>query len=369
MVFLMNPMASLRAAFVALALTVSASAQSHTFSHLAGSTGGAAADDGPVAAARFNYPSAVAVDREGNVFVADTTNHTIRKISGGSVATLAGFADAWAIATVWAGWRVSISRALWPWTAEGTVYVADSINGRIRKITARGKVTTVSPSVGIVYALAVDGEGSVYVARNAIQKITPAGQLLTIAGVAGSSGSSDGTGSAARFNEVMGLAVDAAGNVYAADSGNHTIRRITPKGVVTTVAGLAGSPGSSDGGGSAARFKGPFGVAVDRDGNLFVADSFNSTIRRIDPSGVVTTVSGNAGADGGIADGPGSSATLQRAAGYRCRRRRDDLRRRHVQSHHSHDQSRRCRRDNRGPAERAGQQRRQRQRGAILPAV
>lgn len=301
-------MASLRAAFLALGLAASAFAQSHTFSHLAGSTGGAAADDGPVAAARFNYPSAVAVDRAGNVFVADTTNHTIRKISGGSVATLAGFADAWGNRDGVGG----VARFNQPGAVavdgKGTVYVADSFNGRIRKISARGNVTTLGPFVGVVFALAVDEEGSVYVARDAIQKITPGGQLLTIAGVAGSSGSSDGTGSAARFEDVMGLAVDAAGNIYAADSGSHIIRKITPEGVVTTIAGLAGSPGSSDGSGSTARFKGPHGIAIDRNGDLFVADSFNSTIRRIDPSGVVTTVAGNAGDDGGIADGPGSSA-------------------------------------------------------------
>jgi sugar lactone lactonase YvrE len=308
-------MGSLRAALVAVALAASASAQSHTFSHLAGSTGGAAADDGPAATARFNYPSAVAVDREGNVFVADTTNHTIRKISGGSVTTLAGFADGWGNRDGVGG----VARFNQPGAVavdgEGTVYVADSFNGRIRRISAGGKVTTLGPFVGVVFALAVDGEGSLYVARNAIQKITRDGQLLTIAGVDGSSGSSDGTGSAARFNDVMGLAVDATGNVYAADSGNHTIRRITPEGVVTTIAGLAGASGSSDGSGSSARFSGPHGIAVDRSGNLFVADSFNSTVRRIDPSGVVTTVAGNAGEDGGIADGSGSSARFNAPLG------------------------------------------------------
>jgi sugar lactone lactonase YvrE len=300
-------MGPLRAAFVAFALAASASAQSHTFSHLAGSTGGAGSNDGPSAAARFNYPSAVAVDRAGNVYVADTTSHTIRKISGGSVSTLAGLAGEWGGRDGVGG----VARFNQPGAiavdGEETVYVADTLNGRVRRISARGHVTTLAPYVGIVYALAIDDEGSVYVARNAIQKITPGGQLLTIAGVAGSKGSSDGTGSAARFDDVMGLAVDAAGNIYAADSGSHTIRRITPEGVVTTIAGLAGSPGSSDGAGSAARFKGPHGIAVDGDGNLFVADSFNVTIRRIDPSGVVTTVAGKAGEDG-IADGPGSTA-------------------------------------------------------------
>ncbi len=300
-------MASLRAAFIAFALAASAFAQSYTFSHLAGSTGGAGSNDGPSAAARFNYPSAVAVDRAGNVYVADTTSHTIRKITGGSVVTLAGLAGEWGNRDGVGGLARFNQPSAIAVDGEGTVYVADTFNGRIRRISARSNVTTLAPYVGIVYALAVDEEGSVYVARNAIQKITPGGQLITIAGVPGSTGSSDGTGSAARFNDVMGLAVDAAGNIYAADIGSHTIRKITPEGVVTTIAGLAGSSGSSDGAGSAARFKGPYGIAVDREGNLFVADAFNSTIRRIDSSGVVTTVAGKVDEDG-IADGSGATA-------------------------------------------------------------
>ena len=105
--------------------------------------------------------------------------------------------------------------------------------------------------------MAVDGSGNVYVADTnnyTIRKITPAGVVSTLAGLAGTSGSADGTGSAARFNYPHGVAVDSSGNVYVADSGNNTIRKITPAGVVSTLAGLAGSSGSADGTGSAARF-------------------------------------------------------------------------------------------------------------------
>ena len=105
--------------------------------------------------------------------------------------------------------------------------------------------------------------------------------VTTLAGLAGSAGSADGTGSAARFNDPVGVAVDSAGNVYVADTDNHTIRKVTPAGVVTTLAGLAGSSGSADGTGSAARFNDPYGVAVDSAGNVYVAD----TGQRHDPEG------------------------------------------------------------------------------------
>jgi len=130
---------------------------------------------------------------------------------------------------------------------------------------------------------------------------TPAmqGQSLTIttlAGLAGASGSADGTGSAARFNQPAGVATDSSGNVYVADHDNHTIRKITPAGAVTTLAGLAGIPGSADAMGSAARFRQPTGVATDSSGNVYVGDFNNHTIRKITPAGAVTTLAGLAGA-------------------------------------------------------------------------
>jgi len=130
--------------------------------------------------------------------------------------------------------------------------------------------------------VATDSAGNIYVAdadNSTIRKITPAGVVTTLAGSAGLSGSADGTGSAARFNLPKGVATDSAGNVYVADGDNHTIRKITPAGVVTTLAGSAGQSGIADGTGSAARFSGPQGVATDSRGNVFVADTFNNKIR------------------------------------------------------------------------------------------
>jgi streptogramin lyase len=123
-----------------------------------------------------------------------------------------------------------------------------------------------------------------------IRKITPAGVVSTLAGAAGQSGSADGTGPVARFAAPRGLAADAAGNVYVADTDNHTIRKITPAGVVTTLAGKPGESGNTDGAGAAARFSEPRSVAVDAAGNVFVADSGNGSLRQITPDGVVSTI-------------------------------------------------------------------------------
>ena len=152
--------------------------------------------------------------------------------------------------------------------------------------------------------------GNVFVAdtdNNTIRKITPAGVVTTLAGTAGLSGSADGTGAAAASTRPDGVAVDGAGNVFVADTDNYTIRKITPAGVVTTLAGTAGSSGSADGTGAAARFIEPYGVAVDGAGNVFVADTGNNTIRKITPAGVVTTLAGTAGSSGS-ADGTGAAA-------------------------------------------------------------
>ena len=176
-------------------------------------------------------------------------------------------------------------------TPAGVVTTLAGLAGSQGSADGTGSAARFAWPIGV----AVDSTGNVYVADNGndtIRKVTPAGVVTTLAGLAGSSGSADGTGSAARFYGPSGVAVDSAGNVYVADTGNYTIRKVTPAGVVTTLAGLAGTEGSADGTGSAARFSYPSGVAVDSAGNVYVADTGNNTIRKVTPAGVVTTLAG-----------------------------------------------------------------------------
>ena len=276
-------------------------------STLAGLAGSSGSTDGMGNAARFNQPRAVAVDAAGNVYVADTANHTIRTITpAGAVSTLAGSAGS----TGSVNGTGNAARFNGPWgvavDAAGNVYVGDANNFTIRRITSAGVVSTLAGSAGIfgsadgtgnaarfngTWSVAVNAAGNIYVVDqgSTIREITPAGVVSTLAGSAGSTGSADGTGSTARFNDPYGVAVDAVGNVYVADAVNNTIRKVTPAGVVSTLAGLAGIFGSTDGAGSAARFFFPRGVAVDAAGNVYVADTNNDSIRKITPAGVVTT--------------------------------------------------------------------------------
>lgn len=299
---------------------------------LAGSLGGRGNADGTGGAAAFDLPTSVAVDGAGNVYVADTDNNTIRKITAaGVVTTFAGVAGVpgstdgtGAAARLADPDGVAVDGA-------GNVYVADTFNSTIRKITPAGVVTTLAGTAGITgtadgtganaafnlpEGVAVDGAGNVYVADSqnfTIRKVTADGIVTTLAGSAGVAGSADGTGAAAQFANPTSLAVDSAGNVFVADRDNATIRKVTPAGVVTTFAGSAGMTGHTDGTGAAARFDNPAGVAVDSAGNVYVADAFNAVIRKITPAGAVTTLAG-AGV-GGTTDGTGAAARFSVVTG------------------------------------------------------
>ncbi|MEZ4364381.1 MAG: NHL repeat-containing protein [Kofleriaceae bacterium] len=268
---------------------------------LAGTAGMQGSADGTGAAARFSGSSGVAVDSAGNVYVAEGTS-TIRKVTAaGVVTTLAGAAGMQGSADG----TGAEARFVLPWgvavDSAGNVYVADTNNFTIRKVTAAGVVTTLAGAARLrgsedgtgaaarfayPWGVAVDSAGNVYVAdqsNSTIRKVTAAGVVTTLAGTAGTGGSADGTGAEARFFNPWGVAVDSAGNVYVADANNATIRKVTAAGVVTTLAGTAGMPGSADGTGAEARFSNPSGVAVDSAGNVYVADRGNSTIRRSRP--------------------------------------------------------------------------------------
>jgi MBG domain/MBG domain (YGX type)/Immunoglobulin I-set domain/Immunoglobulin domain/NHL repeat/Linear amide C-N hydrolases, choloylglycine hydrolase family len=292
--------------------------------------------DGTGSAARFYHLTGVAADNAGNLYVADTDNHTIRKIvaSTGVVTTFAGAAgisggaDGTGTAARFNNPSgVTVDGA-------GNVYVADTLNHTLRKVTSIGVVTTLAGSPGVVgsadgtgsaarfqgpQGLAVDSGGNLYVAdtnnRTIRKVVSSTGVVTTVAGLAGNSDSADGLGSLARFNFPSGVAVDSEGNLLVADTENHAIRKILPSGSVSTLAGLAGSSGGADGTGSAARFDSPSDVAVDSSGNLYVADTDNHTIRKVVPStGAVTTLAGLAGTSG-IADGLGSAVRFFHPAG------------------------------------------------------
>jgi DNA-binding beta-propeller fold protein YncE len=195
-------------------------------------------------AAKFNQPYGVALDAAGNVYVAEWGNHCIRKIIfTDSVTTLAGNGS------------------------------AGFINGHDSTV-----IKFNSPA-----GVAVDAAGNIYVAdcwNHCIRKISPADSLTTTLAGSGDAGYIDGTGTAARFSCPTGVAVDAAGNVYVADCRNNYIRKITPDGKVTTIAGT-GEQGFADGAGMAAKFNAPTGIAVDAAGNIYVADCWNHCIRKI----------------------------------------------------------------------------------------
>jgi streptogramin lyase len=199
-------------------------------------------------AARFFYPSRIAIDGSNNLFVTDSGNHIIRKITPAAVVT----------------------------TFAGTA-------GNVGSVDAIGAAASFNSPKGI----AVDGSLNVYVSdsgNHTIRKITPAGVVTTLAGTAGSLGSSNGTGASARFNNPNGLAIDTSGNVCVADVGNHIIRKIVPStGVVTTIIGSAGNIGSTDGQGSSGSLSSPNGISVNLSGYLFVTDTGNYSIRKIKP--------------------------------------------------------------------------------------
>jgi sugar lactone lactonase YvrE len=266
----------------------------------------------------FTKATGVAADGNGNVYVVDSGSNTIRNTSGkvlAGQANLVGGTDGPAATALFfkpSGIAVD---------AAGTLYITDTGNETIRTISPSGIVSTLAGSpemAGFTDAagtaarfnaptgIAVDAGGNIYVAdsgNQTIRKVSPSGAVVTLAGSPGQSGTADGMGNAARFNNPTGIAVDSAGNVYVADTGNNTLREISPGGATTTLAGNPGHTASADGVGTAAGFNAPTGVAVDTSGNVFVADTGNNTMRQIFPGGYVATLSGWVGAIGPLNPG------------------------------------------------------------------
>ncbi len=299
-------------------------------STLAGLAGMSGSSDNTGTSARFNDPHGITTDGT-NLFVADSGNHTIRKvvISTGEATTLAGTAGlSGSSENTGTSARFNDPHGI---TTDGTnLFVADSGNHTIRKVViATGEVTTLAGTAGLSgsadntgtsarfndpHGITTDGT-DLFVAdsgNHTIRKVVIAtGEVTTLAGAAGSLGSSDGAGPSSGFNNPSGITTDGT-NLFVADTGNHTIRKVViATGGVTTLAGTAGSLGSSDGAGPLARFNNPSDITTDGT-DLYVADSGNHTIRRVVAKvvtalGRTTTLAGIAGSSGS-ADGTGATA-------------------------------------------------------------
>ncbi|MDB6018013.1 MAG: repeat containing protein, partial [Pedosphaera sp.] len=315
---------------------------------VAGKVGVADGIDGTGTNATFNFPTSLAADTNGNIFVADTQNYLIRQLTPSGtnyvVTTPAGRLRVNGStdgtnnnALFYTPHGVTVDKA-------GNLIVADSQNSEIRKITLFGTNWVTSTLAGFAknigdndgansaarfntpMGVVADTNGNLYVSDQnsyVIRKLAPVGTnwvVTTIAGQPNVSGFQDGTNTAATFYYPGFLTLDSSGNLFVAETGNSTIRKMTPVGtnwVVTTIAGSAGSPGTADGTNSVARFYFPTGIAADANGNLYVSDQHNSTIRKLTPVGtnwVVTTIAGKVNVFSNV-DATGTNATFNYPAG------------------------------------------------------
>lgn len=283
-------------------------------------TGVSGSVEGAFGSAQFKNPEGITIDAQGNFIVTDRGNNRIRKLSTtGMVSAVAGNDAGGFMEGIGSAARFKL-----PWRstvdAQGNIYVADRDNHRIRKITPAGMVSTIAGTGTAGFAdgpgsaakfnqpidVAVDNAGNIYVADNLnhrIRKIAADGTVSTVAGD-GMAGFADGNATAAKFKNPSGIDIDKEGNLVVADRINHRIRIIAADGTVTTIAG-DGTSGYKDGAGDAARFADPYGITVDHQGNIIVADLSNNKIRRVTATGTVSTL---AGTGNGFADGAGAGA-------------------------------------------------------------
>ena len=272
-------------------------------------------DGGPATLAQLNTPTAVALDFQANLYIADSLNHRIRKLApGGTIATYAGnglpgFAVDFGLPS---GAELNTPEGVGV-DAAGNVYIADTLNSRIRQLAPGGNIFTLAGNGNASYfgdggpanraavnqpkGVVLDSAGNVYIADtldNVVRKVSN-GTIATLAGsgTAGFSGDG-GPAASARLNHPSAVAVDASGNVFVADTGNNCIRKIDPLGAVSTVAGNGDTTFGGDGGPAAGTgLSGPRGIAVDTAGNLYIADTGHNRIRKVTRDGTITTIAGN----------------------------------------------------------------------------
>ena len=320
-------------------LFFAAAAQSQTIDTIAGNgSWGFSGDGGPATAASLYYPTDVIVDGMGNRYISDINNLRIRKVTpAGIISTIAGngtygFSGDGGPATS-AQLAYVYQLAV---DAGGNLYIADYDNNRVRKVTSAGIISTIagngtygfsgdggpatSAALQRPVGVAVDGAGNVYFgdySNHRIRKVTPAGIISTVAGNGTATfGGDGGPATSASLYYPLGISTDAGGNLYIADQGNQRIRKVTSSGIISTVAGNGTYGFSGDGGpATSASFSTVWDVTPDNRGNLYVADSDNYRIRKISASGLISTVAGN-GTRGFSGDGgPAANASINYASG------------------------------------------------------
>lgn len=268
--------------------------------------------DGTGSGARFNAPQGIAADDAGNLYVAEPASATIRKVTpDGVTTTLAGSAGAVGYTDgAGAAARFNTPSRL-ETDADANLYVTDSGNSVVRRVTAAGVVSTLAGNgtcgsrdgagtnaqFCTPRGITLDRQGNLWVAdsgNHTVRRIAPSGAVSTVAGSPGVCGSRDGRGGQAQFCDPQDVEVDTWGNVYVVDTGNSTIRMIDEQGDVTTLAGQPGQCGAVDGGTGVSRLCSPSGIAVEGN-DLYIADTGNATIRRINLDNVTSTVAGTTG--------------------------------------------------------------------------
>jgi hypothetical protein len=275
--------------------------------------------DGPLVTAGFGTPYGMTFDSDNNLYVCDRTNHSIRKITSDVISTIAGNPQ---LTSGYQDGNGSNARFTWPvgikFNSEGNLIISDVYG--IRTMNKSADVTAIAGSLTLGFKDGVGAEASftsaegiainqnddIFIVDNensSIRKVTKEGVVTTLAGD-GTRGLKNGAGLSAQFNEPYGIAIDKSGNLYVADTFNNLIRKVTPDGTVTTFAG--GEEGYQDGSLTTARFYYPRGIAFDAEGNLLVVERGNNRVRKISTLGEVTTLAGNGSP--GITDGKAMSA-------------------------------------------------------------